>query len=50
MIRFCFILFLFSIITLSVVIIGEFISNKTPRTKFSKWWEKNIIGKCKECD
>jgi hypothetical protein len=33
-----------------VVIVGEFISNREPRIKFSKWWKKNIIGKCEECD
>jgi uncharacterized protein YneF (UPF0154 family) len=50
MIRFLFIYLLFFFILFGNVIIGEFIARKLPKANFSKWWEKNIIGKCKECD
>jgi hypothetical protein len=50
MIRFLFIYFLFFLITLSTVIIGEFVSKRLPKSFFSRWWKKNIIDDCKECD
>jgi hypothetical protein len=50
MIRFLFIYLLFFFILFGNFIIGEFIARKLPKTSFSKWWKKNIIGEDKECD
>ncbi len=32
------------------MIIGETITNKFPNLIFSKWWRKNVIEECQDCD
>lgn len=28
----------------------EVIASKFPNTRFHKWWRKNVIAECQECD
>lgn len=43
-------LILFCLLFLGVFAMGELIVYKFPGNTFSKWWRKNVVFECKECD
>jgi len=32
------------------IVVGEIITKGFPNSKFSKWWRKNVVSECQECD
>jgi hypothetical protein len=40
----------FSLLFVGLLGIGEVIVSNSPNSKFSKWWRKNVVVECQECD
>lgn len=42
------VVFLFSLLVLCFLIVGEYFVSKYPESKFKKWWNSNIITHVKD--
>ena len=40
----------FALMFLGLLAVGELIVVNSPEKRFSKWWRKNVIYECQECD
>lgn len=50
MLRFLFIYLTLFFILIFTAVIGEFVSKRLPKSNFNKWWRKNIVANCEECE